>query len=204
MSNYVMSNYVISNVVETKECSGCKNVYPLNREYFYYHNQSGAYYSNCKVCKIEMSRKYQKSKPEKYREYNNKYKDKKYKEDETFKINNLVSSSVKYAIRIKKNSIKEGTEFTEVKSKYEKFLGYTMNDLILHLESQFTDENGFTWNNHGDVDGWEVDHVKAKSSYIFNSLDSLEFQKCWSLENLRPLNRWENNSKYTNPEPLWR
>ena len=200
MKNTVISNYVISNVVETKECSGCKNVYPLNREYFYYHNQNGAYYSNCRVCKIEMNKKYQKSRPEKYREYKNR----KYREDETFKLNTKVSGVIKYAISLKKKSIKEGTEFKGIKSKYEKYLGYTFSDLILHIESQFNDENNFSWDNHGDVDGWELDHIKPKSSFEFSSLDSLEFKKCWDLSNLRPLDRYENNSKYTNPEPLWR
>jgi len=54
-------------------------------------------------------------------------------------------------------------------------LGYSAEDLRIHLEKQFTD--GMSWDNHGE---WHIDHIKPVSSFesfthpsIVNSLDNL-------------------------------
>lgn len=54
-------------------------------------------------------------------------------------------------------------------------LGYSAEDLKVHLEKQFAD--GMSWDNHGE---WHIDHIKPVSSFekfthpsIVNSLDNL-------------------------------
>jgi hypothetical protein len=73
---------------------------------------------------------------------------------------------------------------------WEYLLGYTLQDLIIHLEKQFKD--GMSWENMG---LWHVDHIKPVSSFSFNSYEDLEFKRCWSINNLQPLWALENMRK---------
>lgn len=73
---------------------------------------------------------------------------------------------------------------------YFEVLGYTPNDLVKHLESQFKD--GITWQNYGE---WHVDHKLPLSSFTFTDMNDPEFKRCWSLENLQPMWGPENISK---------
>jgi len=66
-------------------------------------------------------------------------------------------------------------------------LGYTIEELMQHLEKQFTD--GMTWDNYGQ---WHVDHIRPMSSFNFTSPDDPEFKECWALNNLQPL-WWPDN-----------
>jgi hypothetical protein len=58
-----------------------------------------------------------------------------------------------------------------------------------HLENQF-DQN-MTWDNYGSY--WHVDHIIPRS--VFDPTNDQHIKWCWSLENLRPLEAWENMSK---------
>ena len=42
---------------------------------------------------------------------------------------------------------------------------------------------------------WHIDHIIPHSSFNYISLEDTEFQKCWALENLRPLEKIENMKK---------
>lgn len=61
-------------------------------------------------------------------------------------------------------------------------LGYTIEELMSHLESKFTE--GMSWDNYGE---WHLDHKKPMTSFKFESVDDEEFKECWSLDNLQPL-----------------
>ena len=61
-------------------------------------------------------------------------------------------------------------------------LGYTINDLIRHLESKF--QPGMSWKNYGK---WHIDHIKPESLFNYSTFDDREFKQCWSLDNLQPL-----------------
>jgi hypothetical protein len=61
-------------------------------------------------------------------------------------------------------------------------LGYTLEELIIHLEKQFTE--GMTWDNYGE---WHVDHRIPMAKFNFTSTDDHEFKLCWCLDNLQPL-----------------
>lgn len=67
---------------------------------------------------------------------------------------------------------------------------YSVQDLIVHLERQF--KTGMNWENYG---GWEIDHIVPLSSFEFDSYDHPEFKAAWTLTNLRPLWKKDNQSK---------
>ena len=71
-------------------------------------------------------------------------------------------------------------------------LGYTLEELMSHLEALFTE--GMTWDNYGE---WHVDHKIPMASFNFETTEDREFKLCWCLDNLQPLWRPENLSKGT-------
>lgn len=67
--------------------------------------------------------------------------------------------------------------------------GYTVDDLMAHLEKQF--QPGMTWENYG-RGGWHIDHIIPKAAFNYETPDDIDFKRCWSLENLQPL--WESDN----------
>lgn len=65
-------------------------------------------------------------------------------------------------------------------------LGYSADDLKIHLESLFKD--GMSWDNYGE---WHIDHIKPVS--LFDKNEDVSVVN--SLENLQPLWDFENLSK---------
>lgn len=70
-----------------------------------------------------------------------------------------------------------------------KLLGYSAEQLKIHIETQFTD--GMSWDNYGK---WHVDHKKAVTNFhpdtpmnIVNALDNL--QPLWAIDNLQKGNK---------------
>lgn len=74
--------------------------------------------------------------------------------------------------------------------QWENLVGYTLEDLMRHLESKF--QSGMTWDTYGD---WHIDHLRPKSSFVFTSPEDLQFRECWALSNLQPLWAHDNLSK---------
>jgi len=71
-------------------------------------------------------------------------------------------------------------------------VGYTVDELRAHIESQF--EPWMTWENHGHKT-WHIDHIIPLAMFDFER-DGLEaIRHAWSLHNLRPLAAQENFSK---------
>ena len=74
-------------------------------------------------------------------------------------------------------------------------LSYTLDDLIQHLSSLFTE--GMTLDNYGK---WHIDHIKPCSLYDLTDIE--QFNECWSLSNLQPLWASDNirkGAKYVSP-----
>jgi len=84
---------------------------------------------------------------------------------------------------LKENNIKKNGHYFEI-------LKYTPEQLINHLEKQFSDE--MTWDNYGD---WHVDHKHPISLYNIKEIGDNEFMKCWSLDNLQPMWSVDNIKK---------
>ena len=87
-------------------------------------------------------------------------------------------------------SIKE-RNITKINSTFD-LLGYTLEELMIHLEKQFTE--GMTWDNYGE---WHVDHKIPMASFNFETTEDMEFKLCWCLDNLQPLWGPDNLSKGT-------
>ena len=74
--------------------------------------------------------------------------------------------------------------------KWEKLVGYTVEELRAHLESQFKD--GMSWENYG---YWHIEHKIPISVFNFDSPKQIDFKRCWELDNLQPMWAKENLSK---------
>jgi hypothetical protein len=207
---------------ECKECfnSQCK-LYTLNnkekirqrKKYYYYNNinkvkiYAKQYYKNNKDEIIQKAQTWQKDNKDKY---NIRYRSWSKQNTEKRRISNLnwrnknrnkfnlwcrsyrnnnINVKINYAIS---NGIWKTLKGKKNKNKWELLVGYTLQDLMQHLESKFTD--GMTWNNYG-YKGWHIDHVIPKTHFEFNSYEDREFQQCWSLANLQPLWAEENLKK---------
>ncbi|MCK9567743.1 hypothetical protein M0R72_02185 [Candidatus Pacearchaeota archaeon] len=85
-----------------------------------------------------------------------------------------------------------------------KRLPYTAAELKAHIESLW--ETWMNWDNYGVYDKskltWQIDHVIPKSKLTFDSLDCENFQKLWTLDNLRPLETIANIKKGNKPVSL--
>ncbi|MCG2690122.1 hypothetical protein L6252_02470, partial [Candidatus Parcubacteria bacterium] len=75
--------------------------------------------------------------------------------------------------------------------KWESLVGYTLEELIGCLEKQF--DKKMVWENYGNY--WVIDHVKPKTLFQYTSSNDMEFQQCWALKNLQPLEKIENIKK---------
>lgn len=104
-----------------------------------------------------------------------------YKTNINYRLSQLIRNSINRSLNNKKNG-----------QKWESLLGYTVEDLIHHLESQFRD--GMNWQNYG-TKGWHIDHIKPISWFTFKSVHDKQLKECWSLENLQPKWSQENLSK---------
>lgn len=74
--------------------------------------------------------------------------------------------------------------------KWESLVGYTLNDLMAHLEKQFLP--GMGWDNR---ERWDIDHIVPLAAHNFETTDDAEFAAAWSLTNLRPLWKIDNIRK---------
>jgi len=124
---------------------------------------------------------------EKQREYHqteeakakrSKRRNDRYQIDPSIRIANCMSSAISLALKGKKAG-----------RHWEKLVGYTVNDLMQHLETKFTPE--MSWENYGSY--WHDDHIVPKS--WFAQTDPAEFKACWALSNLQPLEATENIKK---------
>lgn len=69
--------------------------------------------------------------------------------------------------------------------RVEDLIGYSIDELILHLESHFNEK--INWETRKD---WHIDHIKPRSSFKIDQI-----KECFDLSNLRPLDKIENMKK---------
>lgn len=100
------------------------------------------------------------------------------KVDPVFALNGNISAAIRKSLGGRKNGA------------WEKLLGYTIQDLKVHLERQFLP--GMTWKNKGE---WEVDHRRPIASFSFTKATDPDFLACWSMHNLQPMWRDDNRAK---------
>jgi len=124
--------------------------------------------------------------------------DKKYKNSKRKSVEYFLKESISDAVRfaISKSNGKKGGKILL------KYLGYSINDLKFHIESQF--EKWMNWNNRGkynpkewkDDDSttwkWQLDHIIPQAILPYASMEDENFKKCWDLKNLRPYSAKQN------------
>jgi hypothetical protein len=71
---------------------------------------------------------------------------------------------------------------------WEGLVDYTVEQLKQHLEKLFTP--GMSWGNYGTY--WHIDHVIPIAAFNFEIPGDIDFEKCWSLKNLQPLEAKQN------------
>ena len=117
---------------------------------------------------------------EKMRLYFKLYARQKRKNNPKFRIDNNIRAHIQKELKGKKQG-----------RKWQELVGYTINNLIEHLERQFDDK--MNWNNYGSY--WHLDYIKPKSLFCYIVPEDSEFKKCWALNNLQPLESMANKKK---------
>ena len=156
-----------------------KRYYSKNKE-----NIKDYYKEWSKDNKIELkkySQEWNKNNREHVNEYKRKYERMRCATDPKYKLGRNTRTAVWTCLK-ERNVAKYRSTFET--------LGYTLEELMRHLENQFVE--GMTWDNYGE---WHVDHRIPMASFNFSSSDDNEFKLCWSLGNLQPLWGEENLSK---------
>lgn len=138
---------------------------------------------------IAKKNKIRRNTPE-YRIKANEKKRERRKFDIIFKLRQDVSRSIAKALKLEDSS-KFGESITN-------YLPYTIEQLKIYIEFLF--EPWMTWDNHGSykIGGerkWNIDHIIPQSLLPYDSMEHPNFKKCWALENLMPLDAFENISK---------
>jgi hypothetical protein len=117
------------------------------------------------------------SKREHQMEYHRNHQRKKRQSDPGYRLHSAISCSVRSGI------VKGGKSWPSI-------LGFSLQELMQHLEKQFT--KGMTWENYGE---WHVDHIIPRAAFKFETAEDPDFKACWSISNLRPIWGRENLSK---------
>lgn len=164
--------------VTVKICSACRVSKPLDN--------FTTSMSRCKTCRAADARERYRKNPTKVRAINTKWEaanaDRMRKYRAAY-MRSRAQTDVNFALtkrmrhRLWKALRGQGS-WTECQT----LLGYTVEDLRRHLESQF--QEGMSWDNFGE---WHIDHVVPLCS--FHNLADMEeeFIEAWSLNNLQPL-----------------
>lgn len=155
-----------------KKCTKCKIVQPS--ENFSKHSKSSdGFQPWCKECCIS-HRKIRMKEPE--------YHAKRNAEIREYHRNNNLSR-----LRNKMREFIRRVSPTKLSSS-QKILGYSAQELLRHIESQF--QPGMTWENRSE---WHIDHIKPISVFLAEGIDDIKIIN--SLSNLQPMWAHENLSK---------
>jgi hypothetical protein len=147
------------------------------------------------------NKKYRKENPKKIKEGERKWKEKnfgRFKRSNKNYVKNKRKINVHFKLKTNVSSLIGGRLKKRLLSKNRKstfdFLPYTVDELKQHLEKQF--EPWMNWDNWGSGKGkWNIDHRKPDSLFNYKSIEDEEFQECWALSNLQPLDAMENIKK---------
>lgn len=90
------------------------------------------------------------------------------------------------------NAIRESLNGKKAGVSWQVLVGYTLDDLRIHLQKQFS--VGMGWGNYGPT-GWHIDHITPQSSFHIDTAECAGLSDCWALSNLRPLWAKENIAK---------
>lgn len=168
-----------------------QNRYSENEEYF--KDKNHEYYLSNKETIINNSNQYYIDNKDLVKENHRVYIKDKRNNDIGFNLRSQISKNI--------NRILKSNGYLKNDSCL-KYLLYTIQELKIHLESQF--EPWMSWNNWGvynknswkDDDSstwtWQLDHIIPQSKLSYINMEEDNFKRCWSLNNLRPYSAKQN------------
>jgi len=111
----------------------------------------------------------------------NEYTKNRRKIDLKFNLNDRLKTAIRISLKNNKNG-----------RRWENLTGYSLDILIKHLKK--TMPKGYCWQDF--LNGrLHIDHIIPKSVFNYDNSENPDFNRCWSLENLRLLPVKENLSK---------
>lgn len=203
--------------MKKKKCSKCEEGKHLNR---FCKKKDGVCgrYSICKKCDSKKQREYQRKNRHKLsitdKAYYENNKEKILKRQRQYNVNNKekISTNKKRYFQENKEKIYNSRKKCQTNkynlnknirtrigqslngnkngASWEVLVGYTLFDLIKHLQKQF--KPGMTFENYGE---WHIDHKIPISAFNFSDPKHEDFKRCWALKNLQPLWAIDNLKK---------
>ena len=131
------------------------------------------YYTQYRETSKENSRKYRELHKEQLKEYDKERNRKN-------KLNRCMSRSIWHSLHNAK-----------AEQHWETLVPYTLQQLREHLEKQF--DKNMSWDNYGTY--WEIDHIIPQNLFNIATAEDADFKICWSLMNLRPLEKSANRKR---------
>jgi hypothetical protein len=171
-------------IVEFK-CTKCNETKPYHK--FRYTNSRKGRVNHCKSCE---NKRYQENKEAALIAQKERWK------RPDVKMRTIVAGQIKKDISFIKEQYFE-VQTSTIWNEIQKQCGYNEHDLVKHIEDQFGPR--MSWDNHArSTQGfrWEVDHITPRSQLRYDSFSHPNFKKCWSLDNLRPIDAKENKSRW--------
>jgi hypothetical protein len=147
-----------------------------NKEYI--GNKSKIWYEQNKEHRKEYLKEYREKNIDKIRKVKRDYERNRKHNDPTYKLIANFRTAI-YTVLKENNMDKYGHYFDILK--------YSPEELVVHLENQFTKD--MTWDNYGE---WHVDHRLPITSFNLREVGDDEFMRCWELNNLQPM--WGNEN----------
>lgn len=155
-------------------CSKCKEDKPESE--FVFRRDRNKLQSSCKKCKSSADGSWSKRNPDRRRISKTKC-DRKLRYTKP-------STKLKDSLRSRLNRAIKDRSVSHIRD-----LGCTIDELVLHLESQF--QSGMTWTNHGNgPNTWQVDHIKP----FAHAKTEEDLKQVVHYTNLRPI-WWEDHIK---------
>jgi hypothetical protein len=191
-------------------CSQCKVEKPETAEYYYRYSITNKFYSKCKLCRTanqraldkrlrsEYSRRYRMRNYDSVRQRETQWvkvntekriaawnaHNRKRRASQIAKVEDRISALIR--IHLRKRGVVKSSPKLEL-------LGYSVQELAIHLESLF--DGDMTWENMGD---WQIDHIIPVSAIAYTDESDPLFRAAWSLSNLAPLWAIDNKQKSAN------
>lgn len=171
--------------VNNKKCIKCMGLKKAHNFYVNSNTKDG-FSPICIECDKKRQIEYAPRRRKKRRE--------RYKNDIVFRLKSNIQGVI-YSLIKKRNipSIK-GNKFKNIVLSN---LSYTIEELKSHIESLW--EPWMSWDNYGryykNKKTWQIDHIVPQSAFPYDSMEHPNFQKCWALNNLRPLEAIRNLKK---------
>jgi hypothetical protein len=186
---------------ELRKCKHCnkyfmprtdKHVYCSAKCNHLYNYKRKLYTHVCRKCK----KQYENNRPKSnycsrdcYDSYNNKKHKELRNKNETIKR----TQDSKYKITVYCQTMLSRSirgRYRGKSKRWNEYFDFTAEQFIEHMQSLFISDMSF--DNYGE---WQIDHIKPKSDFNYNSVNDKEFKECWKLDNLRPLWKWDNINK---------